>query len=109
MESSLKISPIEQVQLLYQLEENQWGFKAENINAVKKAILIDVQKNGRLYGKTGTGMINGKNVNGWFIGFVDKGDDRFYFAINIQNMDGQAQGSKAAEIAKQILHHKKIY
>ncbi|WP_066392310.1 BlaR1 family beta-lactam sensor/signal transducer [Neobacillus mesonae] len=109
MESSLKISPIEQVQLLYQLEENQWGFKAENIKTVKKALLVDVQKNGRLYGKTGTGTINGKNVNGWFIGFVDKGDDRFYFAINIQNKDGQAQGSKAVEIAKQILHHKKIY
>ncbi|WHY85876.1 BlaR1 family beta-lactam sensor/signal transducer [Neobacillus novalis] len=109
LESSLKISPIEQVQLLYQLEENQLGFKAENIKAVKKALLIGEQKNGRLYGKTGTGMINGKNVNGWFIGFVDKGDDRFYFAINIQNKDGQAQGSKAAEIAKQILHHKKIY
>lgn len=109
MESSLKISPIEQVQLLYQLDENRWGFKAENIKSVKKAILIDVQKNGRLYGKTGTGMVNGKNVNGWFIGFVEKSDNRFYFAINIQNKDGQAQGSKAAEIAKQILHHKKIY
>lgn len=109
MESSLKISPVEQVQLLYQLEENQWGFKAENIKAVKRAILIDVQKNGRLYGKTGTGMINGKNVNGWFIGFVEKGEVRYYFAINIQNKDGHAQGSKAAEIAKQILHHKKIY
>ncbi|MDM5326898.1 BlaR1 family beta-lactam sensor/signal transducer [Neobacillus sp. CF12] len=109
MESSLKISPIEQVQLLFQLEENHWGFKAENIKAVNKAILIDVQKNGHLYGKTGTGMINGKNVNGWFIGFVDKGENRYYFAINIQNKDGQAQGSKAAEIAKQILQHKKIY
>ncbi len=109
MESSLKISPIEQVQLLYQLEENQWGFKAENIKSVKKSILIDVQKNKRLYGKTGTGMINGKNVNGWFIGFVDNSENRYYFAINIQNKDGQAQGSKAAEIAKQILQHKKIY
>ncbi|MDQ0971581.1 bla regulator protein BlaR1 [Neobacillus niacini] len=109
MESSLKISPIEQVQLLYQLEENQWGFKSENIKAVKKSILIDVQKNKRLYGKTGTGMINEKNVNGWFIGFVDNGENRYYFAINIQNKDGQAQGSKAAEIAKQILQHKKIY
>ena len=109
MESSLKISPIEQVQLLYQLEENQWNFKVESIKAVEKAILIEDQKNGRLYGKTGTGMINGKNSNGWFIGFVDKGDHRFYFAVNIQNKDGQAQGSKAAEIAKQILHHKKIY
>jgi bla regulator protein BlaR1 len=109
MESSLKISPIEQVQLLYQLDENQWGFKAENIKEVKKSILIDVQKNKRLYGKTGTGMINEKNVNGWFIGYVDNGENRYYFAINIQNKDGQAQGSKAAEIAKQILQHKKIY
>ncbi|MCH6268833.1 BlaR1 family beta-lactam sensor/signal transducer [Neobacillus citreus] len=109
MESSLKISPIEQVQLLSQLEENQWGFKAENIKAVQKALLIDEQKNGQLYGKTGTGMVNGKNVNGWFIGFVDKGEDRFYFAINIQDKDGLAQGSKAAEIAKQILHDKQIY
>ncbi|MFC4802056.1 BlaR1 family beta-lactam sensor/signal transducer [Neobacillus sp. GCM10023253] len=109
MESSLKISPIEQVQLLHQFDENQWGFKAENIKEVKKALLIDEQKNERLYGKTGTGMVNGKNVNGWFIGFVDKGNDRFYFAINIQNKDGLAQGSKAAEIAKQILHNKQIY
>ncbi|WP_284036591.1 BlaR1 family beta-lactam sensor/signal transducer [Neobacillus sp. 114] len=109
MESSLKISPIEQVQLLSQLDENQWGFKAENIKAVQKALFIDEQRNGRLYGKTGTGRVNGKNVNGWFIGFVDKGEDRFYFAINIQNKDGLAQGSKAAEIAKQILHDKQIY
>nr|WP_285869217.1 BlaR1 family beta-lactam sensor/signal transducer [Mesobacillus maritimus] len=109
MESSLKISPIEQVLLLSKLGENQLGFKTENLQAVKQAIFIEEQKNSMLYGKTGTGMINDKNVNGWFIGFVDKDEDRFYFAINIQNKDGQAQGSKAAEIAKQILHHKKIY
>ncbi|MDM5225073.1 BlaR1 family beta-lactam sensor/signal transducer [Cytobacillus sp. NJ13] len=109
MESSLKISPIEQVQLLHALEENKFGFKEENIQAVKQAILIDKQKNGQLFGKTGTGTINGKNVNGWFIGFVYKGEHRYYFAINIQDKDGHAKGSKAAEIAKQILHDKRIY
>ncbi|PLR99060.1 BlaR1 family beta-lactam sensor/signal transducer [Bacillus sp. T33-2] len=109
MESSLKISPIEQVQLLHGLEGNEFGFKEENIQAVKQALLIDEQKHGQLFGKTGTGMINGKNVNGWFIGFVYKGDHRYYFAINIQNKDGQAKGTKAAEIAKQILHDKQIY
>lgn len=36
IESSLKISPIEQVQLLYALGENRLGFKEENIHAVKK-------------------------------------------------------------------------
>lgn len=108
MESSLKISPIEQVQLLYALDENTLGFKEENIRAVKKAILIDEQKQGQLYGKTGTGTINGKDVNGWFVGFVKKGSHTYYFSINIQNKNGKAGGKKAANIARKILHQKQI-
>ena len=38
MESSLKISPIEQVELLTQLQNNNFGFAPENINAVKDSI-----------------------------------------------------------------------
>ena len=38
MESSLKISPIEQVELLTKLQNNSFGFALENINAVKDAI-----------------------------------------------------------------------
>lgn len=72
MESSLKISPIEQVQLLSALEENKLGFKEENIRSVNNAIFIDEQKQAQLYGKTGTGTINGKEINGWFVGFVKK-------------------------------------
>ncbi|RWR04928.1 BlaR1 family beta-lactam sensor/signal transducer [Siminovitchia fortis] len=78
MESSLKISPIEQVQLLTAFEENSFGFKEENVRAVKNAIFIDEQKYGQLYGKTGTGMVNGKNVNGWFVGFVKHDDNTYY-------------------------------
>ncbi|MFS0647425.1 BlaR1 family beta-lactam sensor/signal transducer [Siminovitchia sp. 179-K 8D1 HS] len=109
IESSLKISPIEQVQILYAFDENTFGFKEKNIRAVKNAILIDEQKHRQLYGKTGTGSINGKNVNGWFVGFVKKGDHTYYFAINIQNKKGHANGSKAADIARQILRDKHIY
>ncbi len=109
MDSSLKISPIEQVQLLYRLDENKFAFKKENIQAIKKSILIDRQRHGQLFGKTGTGMVNGKNINGWFIGFIHKGKQRYYFAINIQNKDGEAEGSKAVNIARQILHDKKIF
>ncbi|RST60259.1 BlaR1 family beta-lactam sensor/signal transducer [Siminovitchia terrae] len=109
IQSSLKISPIEQVQLLYALDENTFGFNEENIRAVKKAIFIDKQKFGQLYGKTGTGMINEKHVNGWFIGFVKQEDHTYYFALNIQNEKGHANGSKAADIATKILHDKHIY
>ena len=40
MESSLKISPIEQVELLTKLQNNSFGFSPENINAVKDAIWV---------------------------------------------------------------------
>ena len=109
MESSLKISPIEQVKLLSELVENKYDFKDSNIDAIKEALLIDRQADGELYGKTGTGAINGKDVNGWFIGFVTKSDRTYYFAANIQNKNGQATGSMAAEIAIRILHDKNIY
>lgn len=109
IQSSLKISPIEQVQLLYELDENTFGFNEENIRAVKNAIFIDKQKSGQLYGKTGTGMINEKHVNGWFIGFVKQEVRTYYFALNIQSEKGHASGSKAADIATKILHDKHIY
>lgn len=107
MESSLKISPIEQVELLVALQENRFGFKEENIQAVKKAISIEKKEHGQLLGKTGTGTVNGIDVNGWFIGYIEKDHHLYYFAINIQN-DG-ANGSKAAEIANHILQDKSIY
>ncbi|MGY0694596.1 BlaR1 family beta-lactam sensor/signal transducer [Virgibacillus sp. FSP13] len=109
MESSLKISPIEQVKLLSELRENKYNFKKRNIQTIEKALLIDKQTDTQLYGKTGTGVVNGKSVNGWFIGFVKKADHTYYFAVNIQNENGQSTGSKAAKIATHILHDKNIY
>ncbi|MCJ7841445.1 BlaR1 family beta-lactam sensor/signal transducer [Lederbergia sp. NSJ-179] len=108
MESSLKISPIEQVELLLALKENRFAFKEENIQAVKQALSIEKHEHGQLFGKTGTGTINGQDVNGWFIGFVEKDGHDYYFAVNIQN-NGGANGTKAAEIAKHILQDKDIF
>ena len=43
MESSLEISPIEQVELLTKLQNNSFGFAPENINAVKDAICLSAE------------------------------------------------------------------
>ncbi|TCP21723.1 bla regulator protein BlaR1 [Scopulibacillus darangshiensis] len=108
LESSLKISPIEQVKLLKAFYTNAFGFKDKNIQTVKDMIKL-AEKDGRLLsGKTGTGSVNGKNINGWFIGYVETKKDTYFFAANIQNEDN-AYGSKAAEITKSILRDKGIY
>ena len=102
MESSLKISPIEQVELLRKLYENSLGFRTKNIDTVKDSILLSSSESGNLYGKTGTGCIDGKDVNGWFVGYVEAPDNTWFFAANIAAND-DASGNSAAEITRHIL------
>lgn len=108
MESSLKISPIEQVDLLKQLYLNEFEFSKETIETVKDSLLISSSENTSLYGKTGTGAVENKDVNGWFIGFVETSSDTYFFAVNIQKEDN-ANGKTASKIALEILTDKGIY
>ncbi|GGJ58404.1 BlaR1 family beta-lactam sensor/signal transducer [Virgibacillus salexigens] len=108
LESSLKISPIEQVQVLKGFYTNQYGFKDKNIQTVKNAIKLEEKDGAMLSGKTGTGSVNGKNISGWFIGYVETEKDTFFFATNIQSEE-KAYGSKAAEITLAILREKGMY
>lgn len=108
LESSLKISPIEQVELLTKLQNNSFGFIPENINAVKDALRLSSSDTGTLYGKTGTGSVDGQDVNGWFVGFVETKDNTYFFATNII-ADRNAAGSNAAEITMSILSDMNIW
>lgn len=100
-ESSLAISPLEQVLLLENLYDNQWDFDPQNILAIKNALHIS----GELSGKTGTGNVDGHLINGWFVGWLDSGTNTWFFAANIQSKDG-ASGSRAMEITTRILQDK---
>ena len=107
-ESSLKISPIEQVQLLKRLYANEFDFDTENVETVKSALLLSSTTNGSLYGKTGTGNMNSKNINGWFIGYVETSNNTYFFATNIGASE-DATGSNAAEITLSILSNMNIW
>lgn len=108
MESSLKISPIEQVELLSRLQNHSLELDTENVKAVKDAIHISSSSFGDFYGKTGTGRVNGQDINGWFIGFVENSDSTYFFATNIQH-EKQTTGGKAAEITVSILSDLNIW
>ena len=102
MQSALKISPVEQVELLTSLYNNDFGFTPENVNAVKDSICLFSSENESFYGKTGTGRVNDKDINGWFIGYIETTDSTYFFATNIQSTEN-ATSSKASEISFSIL------
>ena len=108
MESSLKISPIEQIELLTRVQNQNLGFTPENVKAVKDAIHISTSSFGDFYGKTGTGRVNGQDINGWFIGFIENADNAYFFATNIQS-EQHATGSKASDITLSILSDLNIW
>lgn len=108
MESSLKISPIEQVELLTKLYNNNFVFSPENINIVKDSIRLSSSNTRTFYGKTGTGRVDGQDVNGWFIGFIETEDNTYFFATNI-GADRDAAGSNATEITISILSGMNIW
>lgn len=108
LESSLQISPVEQVRLLKKLHENEFLFSPENIRAVRDAIRLSSSGTKTLYGKTGTGRVNGADVNGWFVGFVEAEENTWFFATNISAGEG-ASGSRAAEITLALLSEMELW
>ena len=98
---SLKISPIEQVELLQDFYQNNFHFDINFFFAVKKDLFF-------FYGKTGSGRVNGKDVNGWFIGYIETANNTYYFATNIQSSSG-ATGSQATEITESVLSNLGIW
>lgn len=100
--SSLKISPIEQVEMLNKLYYNKFGFSPENIKAVKDSICLYSADNSTLSGKTGTEEVNGENTSGWFIGYIEKDNHTYFFATNIQSKK-LASGPLATELTFSIL------
>lgn len=99
--SDLKISPLEQVELLVKLYHNDFGFEEANVDAVKNAIFRSESNGNRLYGKTGTGRIGENSVNGWFIGYIETGDNVYFFAVHLQAEDN-ANGDAAVQITTSI-------
>ena len=108
LESSLKISPIEQVEQLVRLYNNAFGFQPENVEAVKDSICLSLSETGTIYGKTGTGSIDDSNVNGWFVGYVETAGNTYFFAANI-GAGADASGANAAEITMSVLSDMNIW
>lgn len=108
LQSSLKISPREQIEVLKKFYHYQLPFSRRNVDMVKK-IIVQSRGNGIIVsGKTGSGVTGGRAVNGWFVGYVEKGGGVYYFALNIEGPSGAA-GLKAKEIALKILEDKKMH
>lgn len=110
LSSSLTISPAEQIQFLEQLVDQRLPVSVKAQVMTKHIMFIENLPNGwKLYGKTGSGsQLDAKGRKrkdrqiGWFIGFVEKGEDVITFAYFIA--DDKPHHTFASVRAKAALH-----
>lgn len=81
LDSSLKISPYEQMSFLSRFWKNELPLSEKTVELTKKAMFISKLENDiELYGKTGSGRINVNRSRGWFVGLVKSKTDTYVFA-----------------------------
>ena len=84
IESSLLISPEEQVAVLADIFSGGAGFRPEHVAILRDCMDAGTVGDFRMYGKTGTGRNHNTNfLESWYVGFVEiPGKDRVFFAIH---------------------------
>lgn len=106
IESSLKISPREQTQVMERIFGRDSICKEETREALRQVMLFQDQKVTELtiYGKTGMGKDRGVTVDAWYTGFAEGKAGRVYFCVYLGQTDGrEVTSSRAREIAVEIL------
>jgi bla regulator protein BlaR1 len=110
LQTSLAISPDEQVDFLRRLHQRQLPFSARTVDTVLDIMTLSHDGPVTFRGKTGSGVTNaatGTNALGWFVGSVTNAEGDFYFATLITGGENP-WGKVARQITESILADLKI-
>ena len=83
VDGSLRISPNEQVEFLRAFYEEQIGLSQRTTRLTKEIMLAEETPAWRLSAKTGACRPDGEETSNWYVGYVEKNENVFYFAIQL--------------------------
>lgn len=106
LNATLKISQFEQIEFLIKLYKEELSFSYKAMQLVKHIMLVENKSKYKLRAKTGWG-IERKGINiGWYVGYIEKGGNVYFFATNIESKNpGENFGNARIEITRLILKH----
>lgn len=108
LDNSLKISPMEQLSFMKAFVEKQLPVSSYSLAKTKFNIYLETSATGwKLYGKTGTGETPEHLERGWFVGFVERGKEKYIVIVNFTDLQktnsNKPGGIRAKNIAKAYL------
>ena len=107
LDGGIRISADEQIEMLKKLYNNKLEFSQRSMDIVKKIMIYDKTDEYIIRAKTGW-AIRVEDQIGWFVGYVEKGSDVYFFATNVQSKKPEEGFKSRQEITFKILKELKI-
>lgn len=107
LDGSLRISALEQVELLRRIHLRQLPFQAAHYDTLQNVMLVESGPGYRLYGKTGWGGRQ-QPKTGWYVGYVDTADGSWLFATRLEIGDHPARLPLRQILTRAVLVEKGI-
>jgi beta-lactamase class D len=101
LNGGIRISADEQIELLKKLYKNDLKFSKRTMDAVKRIMIYDQTDDYTIRAKTGW-AIRVEDQIGWFVGYVEKGSDVYFFATNLQSKKPEDGFKSRVEITYKI-------
>jgi beta-lactamase class D len=103
VDGSLRISANEQVEFLKRLNTGALGLSERTTRLTKEVILIEETPGWRLSAKTGACHQEGQDVSLWYVGYVEKAENTYYFALHMSDVNYDRLFSQRETKAREIL------
>jgi beta-lactamase class D len=106
LSGALRISAVEQIAFLRRLAAGTLPFSARSQETVRRITIQESAPDYVLHGKTGLAThedIAGKDDLGWYVGWVERGGRRWFFAFNMDLPHGIDDAPKRIAIARAVL------
>jgi beta-lactamase class D len=103
LDGTLEISADEQIDFLRRLYNAELPVSRRSIDIVKEIMVMERTPDYTLRAKTGGGSRGGGKVIGWFVGYVERGENVYFFALNIDGADFASIRERRIQMTRQIL------
>src|SRR5690606_15616267 len=84
LDGGIRISADEQIEFLKRIYKNEVKFSKRSIDILKRIMIYDQNDDYIIRAKTGW-AIRVKDQVGWFVGYVEKNDNVYFFALNVES------------------------
>jgi beta-lactamase class D len=102
----LRVSPREQIDMLVRLYREELPFSQRSMAVVKEIMEVERTATSVVRAKTGWAVMPDSSEVGWWVGWVERGDDVIFFASVIEgDRPGAGFGPARTEVPRAVLRH----